>query len=831
MPILQKPARLAWAALLLLLPLASVASSEETPYAAMRVAGGDGGPRLELPLKQTRVRAEVTDANAVTDICQVYKNDTGKKIEAVYQYPLPHDGAVTDMVVEVNGRAIFGSIKEREQARKEYEQARKEGKTASMVEQERPNLFTQNIANIQPGDDIRVTLRVNHSLRYSAGAFEYVFPITVGPRYMGGAPTSKSGEGWSPDTTQVPDASRVSPPYVPEGVGTSHLLDLELKLKTSLKLAEVKSTSHMVKVSPLPGGGRMVTLDRADRIPNKDFILRYSTGATKPQFSMQTHRPQGEDGFFSLTMAPPAVRGKGKSIPKEMVFVLDRSGSMSGVTIEKAKEALVKSVRRLNVGDSFNIIAFDDSVMRLWDAPKSASDARVQEGIRWASALKAGGGTEMVAPLTEALGYPKDATRQRIVLFITDGNVGYENRLVQIVRSSLGSARVFGVGIGSSVNRYLVSEVAKEGRGTAEFIRQDEDVAMRLNAVYARISNPVLTDVKLDFGGVTVSEVYPETLRDLFFEEPTVLVGRYQSVGDVTLTLHANSPEGPVTFTQPVSFPMSEKSNPSLRYAWARQKIAALSMKALGGETEELKREITAVSLRHSVLCKYTAFLAVEREARGDTRPAAERWIIPSELPESLRFQGFGPEISLKVDRVRPGDPVVFIKAAKNSRSVVARMPYGETLQLVWDDAIGKFSARFLVPFGTADGRYPFRVLITAADGTSRELKAAYVVDSRGPQLSVTARMEDKRLVLEAVPEADVFVEGEAEVWPDVKEVVAILPDGREVKLKLDRTRLGRFIWCWTGEPGTNLSGGVSIKVKAVDYAGNWREQRVVAQP
>lgn len=808
---------------------ASTLTSGGTEFARMQAIGDGLVAKLNLPLKRTEVRAQVTDALAVTDISQVYKNDTGKKIEVFYQFPLPHQGAVTDMVVKINDRTIFGTIKEKQAARKEYEQAKAAGKTVSLVEQERPNIFSQSIANILPDDEITVTLRVFHPLRYSAGQFEYSFPVTIGPRYMGGTPTGKGGSGWSPDTSKTPDASHISPPYIPAGIDSSHLLDIDLTISSQVDIKAVVPVSHYINLKNESKGRWHVTLSPHDQIPNKDFTLRFRTESDLPQFSLLTHRQSGEDGFFALTLVPPSRRQESKIVPKEMVFVLDRSGSMRGVTMAKAKEALVKSLRRLGEQDSFNIILFDDKVESLWDKPQGATPESVRQAVRYAETVDARGGTEMEKPLLKGLAYPEDPKRQRILLFITDGNVGYEKALLAKIRQNLGNSRIFSVGIGSSVNRYLVGEVAREGRGLAEYIRQDEDVAERLNAMFKRISSPVLTDVSIDFGKLETYEVLPAKAHDLFFEEPTTLVGRYRSSGSDTLRVMANSAEGNVKWESKLDFPVHDQANPALRYAWAKKKIDSLSLTALGGETEQLKAEIVALSTRYSVLSRYTAFIAVEREVRDPSKLPSERWLIPSELPEGLEFEGFGPEIQMKVSRVRPGDPVLLVKAPEDARSVVAMMPFGDALNLVYDAIIGKYSARFLVPYGTPDGEYPIDVVITHQDGSVETMDTSYVVDSLPPTLTTRAILTGKRLRIEAVPESDVFVDGAIEIWPDVKEVVAILPDGREVSLKLDPRQKSRWIWQWEGDCDleTDAEGELTVKVRAVDYAGNWKESFV----
>lgn len=802
--------------------------AEAPRYATLTVKDTEGGPKLDLPLKNTVVRSQVTDTLAVTDITQIYVNDTGKKIETIYQFPLPVEGAVTDMVVMINERTIFGSIKPREEAVREYEEAKKAGRTASLVEQERPNMFTQSIANILPKDEIKITLRIFQMLSYSAGRFQYVFPFGIGPRYMGGVPVGRSGEGWSPDTTQVPDASRISPPYIPKGVGGTHLLDFKMELKTKAIVKKVYSTSHEI-VTVNKSGTYEISLAATDRIPNKDVIVLYETESNIPQFSLLTNRQEGGDGFFVLTMIPPTVRQEGKVIPKEMIFILDRSGSMGGDPIVKARDALAKSLKRLSPGDSFNVLAFDNTLESLWPAPKAYSAERVMDAIRYVASIESRGGTEMAAPITKALTYPEDPSRQRIILFITDGNIGYEKQLVGLVRQNLGNSRIFGVGIGSSVNRYLVGEIAREGKGTSEFIRQDEDVSVRLSSIYSKISNPILTDVNFKFDGVEVYDILPEKARDLFFEEPTVILGRYRSSGSATVTIKGQSASGPITKTLTVGFPQSAKSNPGVRYAWARQKIASLELTAMGNETPELKQQITEISMRYSVLSRYTALIAVEREIRDKSNMELTRMIIPSELPEGLRFEGFGPEIQMPVSRMRPGDPVLHVRAPKDAVSVVARMPFGEWLTLRRDGQDGFFKARFVVPFGTPDGKYPVRVSIKGADGSVKLLNTSYCVDSRPPKLSFRARLIEGVLTIEAVPEEDVFITDDAEIWPDVREVVALLWDGREVKLKLDPNKKGRWIWRWEGPIPLAKSGQEPphIKIKAVDYAGNWREEEV----
>lgn len=369
---------------------ATLAAGENSPnYASMKLVENGATTKLELPLKQTRLRARVTDADAASDLTQAYLNDTGKKIEVQYQFPLPENGAVTDLVVKINERVILGSIKEKAQAKKEFEEAKQAGKTAALVEQERPNFFTQNIANIQPGDQVSITLRIHHPLRYSAGSFEYAFPITLGPRYMPGVPLGKEGEGWSPDTDAVPDASRISPRYVPSGAVTSHFLDVELELQTGISVSEVLSTSHLIHTKLLPNGGRLVSLADSDKIPNKDFILRYSTASDKPQFSLQAHRLEGEEGFFSLTLVPPKARAEGRVIPKELVFVVDRSGSMSGEPMAKAKQALASCLKKLSPQDSFNVIMFDNMVERLYPSPRPAGAENIRQALAYAAGIDA----------------------------------------------------------------------------------------------------------------------------------------------------------------------------------------------------------------------------------------------------------------------------------------------------------------------------------------------------------------------------------------------------------------------------------------------------------
>jgi Ca-activated chloride channel family protein len=485
----------------------------------------------ECPLKHTDVKAEISGFLSRVVVTQEFENPYKDKIEAVYTFPLPQNAAVDDMTMRVGDRTVRGKIKRREEARAVYEAARRAGNVASLLDQERPNIFTQSVANIAPGEKVSVTISYVETLKYEDGSYEFVFPMVVGPRYSPGTPTGKQGGGWSPDTTNVPDASRITPPVAPKGTRAGHDISIEVALDAGVPLDDLKSTNHEVDSERLTAHSAFVRLRKGNEIPNRDFILKFDVAGRKIEDAVLTHRANHGDsgeGFFTMLLQPPDRVTVEDVTPKEIVFVLDTSGSMMGFPIEKAKEAMKLALDGLYPQDTFNLITFAGDTHILFQQPVSATKENLRKAQAFLASREGGGGTEMMKAIRAALD-PSDAQNHiRIVCFMTDGYIGNDMEIVSEVQKHP-NARVFSFGIGQSVNRFLLDKMAEQGRGEVEYVSLNDDGSAAAKRFHERVRNPLLTDISIDWAGLPVTDIYPKRIPDLFSVKPVVVCGRYTS--------------------------------------------------------------------------------------------------------------------------------------------------------------------------------------------------------------------------------------------------------------------------------------------------------------
>ncbi|MGB5053649.1 MAG: VIT and VWA domain-containing protein, partial [Nitrospirales bacterium] len=488
-----------------------------------------------FPLKHTDVSIQVSGPLARAQVTQQFENPYPDKIEAVYTFPLPQYAAVDAMTLTVGDRVVKGTIKRREEARAIYEAAKRRGNVAGLLDQERPNIFTQSVANILPGEKITVTISYVETLSYDDGIYSVVFPMVVGPRYIPGQPTAKVpslGEGWAYDTDQVPDASHITPPVLKLDTRSGHDLSLSVKIDAGVSIQHVQSATHDIVVNNSKASQAEVHLKQEATIPNKDFILTYAVAGNDIHDAVLTHR-NGEDGFFTLLLQPPDRVKTEEVTPKELVFVLDTSGSMSGFPIEKAKETMRLAIDGLNPRDTFNLITFAGDTHILFPEPVPATSANVRKAQAFLASRSGGGGTEMMKAIRAALEPSDSQEHVRIVCFMTDGYIGNDRAILGEVQKHP-NARVFSFGIGSSVNRFLLDRMAEEGRGEVEYVGLNDDGSAAARRFHERVQHPLLTDLSVDWDGVDVAEVYPKRLPDLFSAKPLVLTGRYTTPGKGT---------------------------------------------------------------------------------------------------------------------------------------------------------------------------------------------------------------------------------------------------------------------------------------------------------
>ena len=632
------------------LVLAQPSGDETVEYSRM-TALGEEGVIGDLPLEHTSVEIRVSGNLQRAVVRQVYGNPYEDPIEAVYVFPLPQSGAVDRMDMWIGDRLVHGEIHQRELARQIYEDALEAGQTASLLEQERPNIFTQSVGNILPGDSITVEISYVAPVEYDEGEYELVFPMVVGPRFIPGTPTNDGDRGWADPTDQVPDADRITPPVVPEGTRAGYDIELSVLLQPGVRLSDVESLNHEVRQSRI--GDRLVgvKLVRADEIPNRDFVLRYRTAGEEIQAGVLAHNG-ALGGHFMLVLQPDADVPVDEITPKEMFFVVDCSGSMSGQPMEVAKETVRQFVRGMNPDDSFQIIRFSENASGMAPHPLENTEESVQRGLRYINGLSGSGGTMMIEGIRAAVGYPEDAERMRYVVFLTDGYIGNEAEILGELRSTLGErTRLFSVGVGSSPNRYLIEGLAEEGRGHAYFVGLNEDPEEAVSSIYTKINDPYLVGIEIDWNGLDVMDVYPERIPDLYAGEPLVVVGRYGDSGSGEIEISGSIAGRSWSRRMDVELPEEAGTHDVIQTLWARKRIHELNRQMYdpsgygSSERADLVQAITDTALDYQIMSEYTAFVAVSEEVRVDDQGRPVTVEVPVNMPQGVSYEGvFGTE-------------------------------------------------------------------------------------------------------------------------------------------------------------------------------------------
>jgi Ca-activated chloride channel family protein len=577
------------------------------------------GKIVDVPLEHTDVKIRVDGPVAEATVTQRYRNPSATKIEAVYLFPLPTGAAVNGFVLTSGERRIRGSIHERAKAKAIYEAARSKGLVAALLTQERPNLFTQSIANLEPANTIEVTLTYVQRLDYDDGGYALVFPMVVGPRYL--------PEKWKAK------APELQAPTLPPGLRSSHDIALSVELDAGVAIEDLGSPSHQIATTR-KGRQASIRIQPGDTIPNKDFILRYKLAGAIPKVGVVAHR-DGKQGSFLLMVQPPAAAAPDMITPREIIFVLDTSSSMRGASLAKAKELIRRMLWTLRPDDTFQIVRFADRSSALGPGPIAAKPANVEYVLKWLGTLEAGGGTELTTGVAAALAVPHDPLRLRILAFITDGYVGNEDEILAAVGKQIGTSRLFSFGVGTAVNRYLLEEMAAIGRGSVQFVRPDEDTSRAVSAFERRIDAPVLTDLKIDWGGLAAKDITPSAIPDVFVGQPLVLSGHYAVPGTGVITVSGKHGNRPVAFSIPVHFP-DKAARPAIATLWARARIAELSRGLIRKHDPAIERSIIGLSLEHRILTQYTAFVAVD-ESKVTAGGEAKRVVVPVEVPDAAR--------------------------------------------------------------------------------------------------------------------------------------------------------------------------------------------------
>jgi Ca-activated chloride channel family protein len=596
-----------------------------------------GDPSVDqLPLKDTRVDIAVSGVIADVQVVQTYQNEGTRPINATYVFPASTRAAVYGMRMKIGDEVIVAKIKEREKAKEEFEKAKKEGKSASLLEQSRPNVFTMNLANLMPSETVEIELRYTELLVPTDGVYEVVYPTVVGPRYM------------SPNESGKPDENKfVETPYLHQGHKPTSSFNISARVAAGVPIHELECTTHPM-ISEWQGESvAELKLDGADKFQgNRDFVLRYRLAGDQIASGMILY--QGDDGEnFFLYMAQPPKRVAVADIPpREFIFVVDVSGSMEGFPLDTSKKLLEDLIGGLRPTDFFNVVLFSGDSTALSEKPLAANQENVSRAIQLIEQQRGSGGTELLPALQQAIHLPPQPGVSRSVVLITDGYVSIEEGVFKYIRQNLGQANVFAFGIGEGVNRYLIEGVAKAGLGEP-FIVEGEAKAAEVAAKFREyIQSPVLTDIQIRADGFEMYDVEPGSFPDLLAERPVVLFGKWRGNPAGTITLTGKSGRGDYSSSLDVSKLQPDEGNRALRYLWARTRIAELSDYGFGEVSDANVKEITSLGLKYNLLTRYTSFIAV-REKVVNPNGTATDVNQPLPLPVGVSDMAVGSEPEL----------------------------------------------------------------------------------------------------------------------------------------------------------------------------------------
>ncbi|MBI4854005.1 MAG: VWA domain-containing protein [Acidobacteria bacterium] len=599
-----------------------------------------------IPLKQTDVKMSVFGFVASVDVEQTFINSFPEKIEAIYIFPLPTNAAVDDMEITIGKRKIRGEIKTREEARREYEQARDSGNRAALLEQERPNIFMTAIANIEPNSQIVVKIHYTERIAYDDGGFRFSFPMVVAPKYIPGDLQVRDGKlkrlpNPTPASPAI-DVEKIVPPNLPAGIRPGNIT-LTLDLEAGFPIKKINSITHQIKSDKITASHYKIQLARLDEIPNRDFVLEYKIAGEQPEaVVMQSSDQQGE-GYFLMMAAPPSDFKIKDIVAREMIFIVDTSGSMNGLKMEQAKNAMRACLRGLNPQDDFNIIRFSNDFQAMWQKSQSVNQLNINSADQFVNNLRAVGGTEMYAPLMHALQHNPAMAGQpvkpRTIVFITDGQVGNEAQILEAVKQNLGQTKIFTFGIDSAVNEYFLRKLAEIGQGTSEFILPaQQDFETVINRFQSRISAPMLSNVAIDWGQMQVSDFYPNPIPDLYINQPLFITGKFKSIGTrEQVFVKALSAVGLSSLPVVIDTSVSNIRFRALSSLWARAKVEELSNKLIETpNSPAAKQEIIDLGLKHKLLTQFTSFVALEEKTIVPKEGGKPQTIkVPVPLPEN----------------------------------------------------------------------------------------------------------------------------------------------------------------------------------------------------
>ena len=613
----------------------STAADQQPGSGALTARLPTADEQVPVPLKHTDVQAHIQGYIASVEVTQQFHNPYDSKMEAVYVFPLPQNAAVNEFQMTVGQRKIRGIIRERKQAEQIYYEARQQGYVASLLTQERPNVFTQKVANIEPGHGIDIHIRYFHTLQYDDGWYEYVFPMVVGPRFN--PPHTSGGIGTLARGHQGTSGQRTEIQYLSPNERSGHDISLALSVEAGVPIEDIQSVNHVIETTAPAPEQCEVRLASTDTVPNKDFVFRYRVAGSEIRTALLTHS-NNEGGYFTLVAYPPFDLAEQPRTAMEMIFVLDCSGSMNGQPIRQAKQAIARALEHLHPEDTFQIIQFSSNASRLGPVPLTATPNNIKRGLQYLQSLSGRGGTYMIEGLRAALDFPHDESRFRLVSFMTDGYIGNEDEVLGAVHKKIGASRIFSFGVGQAPNRFLMDRMAMLGRGAVAYLGLNDDAKDVMDRFAQRIRHPAMTDLSIDWGGTNVRDVYPQRLPDLIVGRQIVVTGRFDGeIRDVRIQGRVGHEQ--VSFDVAANETASRAKHRGIPAVWARLKIADLMNRSTYEHQNklELQRSITEVALNHNLMSSYTAMIAVDSLTKT-TGTFGTTVAVPVPMPEGVRY-------------------------------------------------------------------------------------------------------------------------------------------------------------------------------------------------
>lgn len=583
-----------------------------------------------LPLESTKADVHISGVIADVVVRQTYRNDGDRTISARYVFPASTRAAVYGMKMKIGTRVIEAQVKEREEARKEYEEAKASGKTASLLEQDRPNVFSMNVANILPKDRIEVELRYTELLVPTDGIYELVYPTVVGPRYASETTDAKAA------TNQF-----VRSAYQPAGNDPPYVFDINVSLAAGMKIQQLDSPSHAIKTRfGANHDSATISLVDGSATGNKDFVLRYRLAGDEIAPGLLLY-PGAKESFFLMMVQPPRRPALEQIPPREYVFIVDVSGSMSGFPLDTAKQLMRDLLGKLRPTDRFNVLLFAGGQAVYSDTSVPAEKAKIADAIAFIDRETGGGGTELLPALERAMALPRPSKEvSRTFVVVTDGYIAEETAMFDQVRKNLGKANVFTFGIGSSVNRFLIEGIAKAGQGEPFVVLDKTKAADAAARFRAYVESPVLTQVEVAFDGLQTYDVQPQALPDVFANRPVVVFGKYRGTPKGKITLTGVSGRGRFVSTIDAATVTPDAKHSALAYLWARTKISELSDYYQGDAN---KKEIVKLGLQYNLLTKFTSFIAVHQVVRADGASTDVDQPLP--MPAGVSNHAVGMEV------------------------------------------------------------------------------------------------------------------------------------------------------------------------------------------